>query len=74
MIRTIFTPNNKQIVLPIPEKYVGTELEIIIFPIKDASSVSSVHQRIPVFGCAKGKFKISDDFDNPLEEFAEYMQ
>jgi hypothetical protein len=74
MIRTIFTPNNKQIVLPIPEKYVGTELEIIIFPIKDASPASGVHQKVPVFGCAKGKFKMSDDFDDPLEEFMDYMQ
>ncbi|MDR2117606.1 MAG: DUF2281 domain-containing protein [Planctomycetaceae bacterium] len=74
MIRTIFTPNNKQIILPIPEKYVGTELEIIIFPVKDASSVSNVHPKIPVFGCAKGKFKMSDDFDDPLEDFTEYMQ
>lgn len=28
---------------------------------------------IPVFGCAKGKIKISDDFDEPLDIFADYM-
>jgi len=27
----------------------------------------------PVFGCAKGQFWMSDDFDAPLEDFAEYM-
>jgi hypothetical protein len=27
----------------------------------------------PVFGCAKGQFWMSDDFDEPLEDFEEYM-
>jgi len=29
--------------------------------------------KCPVFGCAKGQFWMSDDFDAPLEDFAEYM-
>ncbi|MDR1389862.1 MAG: DUF2281 domain-containing protein [Treponema sp.] len=74
MIRTIFTPNNEQIILPIPEKYVGTELEIIVFPVKDAFSASITLPKKPVFGCAKGKFKMLDDFDSPLEDFMEYMR
>ena len=28
----------------------------------------------PVFGCAKGEIYISQDFDEPLEDFKEYMQ
>jgi hypothetical protein len=74
MIRTIVTPSNEQIVLPIPKKYMGTELEIIIFPVKDASSASIIPQKTPLFGCAKGKFKMSADFDNPMEDFMGYMQ
>ena len=27
----------------------------------------------PGFGCAKGKFEMMADFDEPLEEFKEYM-
>jgi hypothetical protein len=27
----------------------------------------------PVFGCAKGEIFISQDFDEPLEDFKEYM-
>ena len=27
----------------------------------------------PVLGTAKGQFVVPDDFDQPLEEFAEYM-
>jgi len=25
------------------------------------------------FGCAKGQFRIADDFDEPLEDFKDYM-
>ncbi|MDR1250454.1 MAG: DUF2281 domain-containing protein, partial [Treponema sp.] len=74
MIRTILTPDTEQITFPIPEKYVGAELEIIVFPLKDVSSVSAHLPKKPIFGCAKGKFKMSDDFDAPLDDFMEYMQ
>jgi hypothetical protein len=74
MIRTILIPDSEQITFPIPEKYIGTELEIIIFPIKDVSPASVYPPRKPVFGCAKGKFKVADDFDVPLDDFMEYMQ
>ena len=30
-------------------------------------------KRIPVFGSAKGTFKMSADFDEPLDDFKEYM-
>jgi antitoxin (DNA-binding transcriptional repressor) of toxin-antitoxin stability system len=30
-------------------------------------------EKRPVFGCAKGQFKMADDFDAPLEDFKEYM-
>jgi hypothetical protein len=72
MIRTIFTPDSEQITFPIPKKYIGTELEIIIFPLED-SSVDNL-RKTPVFGCAKGQFMMADDFDAPLDDFMEYMQ
>ncbi len=30
-------------------------------------------QRTRVFGSLKGKIKMADDFDEPLEDFADYM-
>jgi len=30
--------------------------------------------REEVFGCMRGKFKMADDFDAPLEDFKEYME
>jgi len=37
------------------------------------SCVEIPPEKRPVFGCAKGQFWMSDDFDAPLEDFAEYM-
>jgi hypothetical protein len=78
MIRTVFTPNSKQVTIPIPDKYVGTELEILVFPIAETfgtqgTSPQTLPRKTPVFGCAKGRFKMSDDFDAPLDDFKEYM-
>jgi antitoxin (DNA-binding transcriptional repressor) of toxin-antitoxin stability system len=28
----------------------------------------------PVFGCAKGQILMAEDFDQPLDDFSEYMQ
>lgn len=30
-------------------------------------------KRVPKFGCAKGKFRMADDFDAPIDHFDEYM-
>jgi len=30
--------------------------------------------RAEVFGCMRGKFKMTEDFDAPLEDFKEYME
>ena len=30
-------------------------------------------KRTPKFGCAKGTFKMSEDFDEPLDDFRDYM-
>ena len=33
----------------------------------------SAKERKPVFGSAKGKYILSPDFDEPLDDFKEYM-
>jgi len=30
-------------------------------------------KRVPKFGCAKGMFVMAPDFDEPLDDFKEYM-
>jgi hypothetical protein len=32
-----------------------------------------IKSKKPQFGCAKGRFKMSSDFDSPLEDLKEYM-
>ena len=32
-----------------------------------------VTKKIPQFGCAKGKFRMADDFNAPIDDFNEYM-
>lgn len=39
MLRTVYMPDSNRITVPIPEKYIGTELEILIFPLKEVSTV-----------------------------------
>lgn len=36
-------------------------------------SKKSNKNRKPKFGCAKGKIYMSNDFDEPIEDFKEYM-
>jgi len=40
---------------------------------KQFSETQKAPKRIPQFGCAKGKFRMSDDFDAPLDHFEDYM-
>ncbi|MFY7788835.1 MAG: DUF2281 domain-containing protein [Thermoflexibacteraceae bacterium] len=37
-------------------------------------STKPTAKRIPRFGCAKGTFQMSDDFDAPLDDFKDYTQ
>jgi ferritin len=39
---------------------------------KQVSEAKAV-KKIPKFGCAKGTFKMAEDFDEPLEDFKDYM-
>ncbi|MCU0426341.1 MAG: DUF2281 domain-containing protein [Candidatus Kapabacteria bacterium] len=38
-----------------------------------AKQAETTTKRIPVFGSAKGMFQMSADFDEPLDDFNEYM-
>jgi len=35
MLRTIYTPGSNLISVPIPDRYIGTELEILVFPVNE---------------------------------------
>ena len=48
-------------------------LKLITIMQPTESETVDVNVKRPIFGCAKGQFWMSDDFDAPLEDFAEYM-
>jgi len=35
MLRTVYRANSNLVSVPIPDRYVGSELEILVFPIKE---------------------------------------
>ncbi|MGL5871739.1 MAG: type II toxin-antitoxin system Phd/YefM family antitoxin [Xenococcaceae cyanobacterium] len=52
--------------------------EVIIIkenrPVAKLTRLESSPKRRPQFGSAKGLITMSDDFDEPLEDFKEYME
>ena len=80
MVRTILKPNVPRISLSIPADYVGEEVEVLVFPInntdklqKSINDIDTTARTVPVFGCLKGQIQMSDDFDEPLDDFKDYM-
>jgi hypothetical protein len=78
MVREVVIPETKQITLSLPDNYMGSEIEILMFPIREAYSIGSVQSQTSVkkrrkAGCLKGKIWMASDFDAPLEDFKEYM-
>lgn len=63
----------KLIALPLPlQKEVIDFVAFLHDKQQKSSSLNTVKK--PTFGYAKGFFTMSDDFDEPLEDFNEYMQ
>ena len=60
-------------IFDLPRAFLGRQVEVIIRPLLEVSGEKSKMSRAEVFGCMRGQFKMSDDFDAPLDDFAEYM-
>ena len=65
--QTVEVPYNRRLIIDVPVEIPAGPVILTFTPARTET------ERIPVFGCAKGQFKISDDFDEPLEEFRDYM-
>lgn len=50
----------------------GEVLDFIDFLVQKYRLSQSEKKIIPTYGSLKGTFKMSDDFDEPLDEFNEY--
>ena len=65
--QTVVIPDNHKLVIDVPREVPAGPVILTFTPEKPEP------QKIPVFGCAKGRFKMADDFDAPLEDFKDYM-
>jgi len=82
--QTVFIPENRRLSIEVPREVPSGQV-ILTFTPKAAEqepaterAVASegsplVQKKVPVFGCAKGQFKMAADFDEPLEDFKDYM-
>ena len=73
LTQTVEIPANRQLNLnlEVPREVPTGRANIIIqFPIQQEAALI---KKVPVFGCAKGQFRISADFNEPLEDFKDYM-
>ena len=69
--QTVDIPASRRITLEVPrEAPTGKANVIIQFPVPAAERAT---EKKPVFGCLKGQIWMSDDFDEPLDEFKDYM-
>ena len=68
MLRTIYTPSSNRINVPIPDKYIGAELEITVFPLKEISITKPKSRTI---GILEGKASFTEIGDGKItmEEF-----
>jgi len=46
MLRTVYKPDSNCISVPIPDKYIGTELEILVFPVNEVF-VPAIEKKTP---------------------------
>jgi len=65
--QTVEVPIDHRLIINVPREVPAGPVILTFTPAKTEP------QKIPVFGCAKGQFKIADDFDAPLEDFKDYM-
>jgi len=65
--QTVEIPANRLITLEVPREIPSGQVILTFTPAK------TEQKKVPVFGCAKGKYRMTEDFDAPLEDFKDYM-
>jgi hypothetical protein len=65
--QTVDIPASRRLTIDVPREVPEGKSVLTFTPAKTET------RKVPVFGCAKGQFKIADDFDAPLEDFKDYM-
>jgi hypothetical protein len=68
--QTVDIPTSHRLTIDVPHEIPAGRTILTFTP---AESFSAAGKKTPVFGCAKGQFRMAEDFDAPLEDFKEYM-
>jgi len=65
--QTVEIPANHRLIIDVPREVPAGRAILTFTP------AETERKQERVFGCAKGQFRMAEDFDAPLEEFKEYM-
>ena len=73
--QTVDIPDSHWLSIEVPREIPAGRTILSFTPAKaePVADASGVQKRVPVFGCAKGQFWMADDFNEPLEDFKDYM-
>ena len=69
---TVDIPENHRLTIDVPLEIPAGPAILTYTPVSDQIPVAEPKKERG-FGCAKGRFKMADDFDAPLEDFKDYM-
>ncbi|MBD2702973.1 DUF2281 domain-containing protein [Spirosoma sp. BT702] len=62
-----------QLYQTLPPAYQAEVADFVEFLISRKVPATPVERKKPVFGSARGQFKIGPDFEAPLDDFADYQ-
>jgi hypothetical protein len=65
--QTVDIPASHRLTIDVPREVPAGRTVLAFTP------AETEQKKTPVFGCAKGQFRMADDFDAPLEDFKDYM-
>jgi hypothetical protein len=67
--QTLEVPANRRLTIDVPAEIPEGQVVLTITP----KATEQEWKKERKFGCAKGQFWMADDFDEPLEDFKDYM-
>jgi len=65
--QTVEIPASHKLIVDVPREIPAGPVILTFTP------AETEQKKVPVFGCAKGKYRMAEDFDAPLEDFKDYM-
>jgi hypothetical protein len=73
--QTVDIPANRRLTIDVPPEIPAGPVILTFTTAKEepATNAPSAQKKVPVFGCAKGKYRMAEDFDAPLDDFKDYM-